>query len=337
MKAYQLVAVNDLRYNEIDIPELQSGWCLVKVMAAGICSSDIPRIFTKGTYHFPTIPGHEYAGIVEKVADSSNEAWVGKRVGVFPLIPCKECTPCKNHQYEMCEHYDYTGSRRDGAFAEYVAVPVWNLIEIPENVKFEEAAMFEPLAVGLHASKIGKVHSGDKVAIIGTGMIGFAVAQWAQSMGATQVDVIGRNETKRAIAERIGVNYKTESDAVIAEYDVVVEAVGTNDSIIRSVQLVKAGGRIVWMGNPAGDIGLPQDVYWRILRKQITVSGTWNSAYESGSACDWSEVVEAVANKKMNVLPLITHTFSQAQLQDGLELMKEHKEPYCKVMTLWNV
>ena len=136
MKAYSLHAVNDLRYEEVEIPELKSGWALVRVMATGICSSDIPRVFTKGTYHFPTIPGHEFSGIVEKVADTKNEYWVDKHVGVFPLIPCRSCDPCKEHHYEMCEHYDYIGSRRDGAFAEYVAAPIWNLLEIPDNIPF---------------------------------------------------------------------------------------------------------------------------------------------------------------------------------------------------------
>ena len=116
MKAYNLHGINDLRYENVDNPELNKEWALVKVKASGICSSDIPRIFTKGTYHFPTIPGHEFSGIVEQV-NSSRKELIGKRVSVFPLIPCKKCTQCKLGHYEMCESYDYIGSRRDGGFA----------------------------------------------------------------------------------------------------------------------------------------------------------------------------------------------------------------------------
>ena len=113
MKGYSLHAVNDLRYEKLEYPECTTGWCVVKVKAAGICSSDIPRVYTKGTYHFPTIPGHEFSGVVDKVADSENENLVGKKVGIFPLIPCRKCQQCKDGHYEMCSNYDYVGSRRD--------------------------------------------------------------------------------------------------------------------------------------------------------------------------------------------------------------------------------
>ena len=96
----------------------------------------------------------------------------------------------------MCEHYDYLGSRRDGGFAEYVAVPDWNLMELPENVSFREAAMLEPLSVALHAVKRSGVKPGDTAAVIGTGMIGFAAAAWAKALGAETVFVIGRGESK---------------------------------------------------------------------------------------------------------------------------------------------
>ena len=94
MKAYVLHGVGDLRYEDRLLPEIGPGWVLVRVLAAGICSSDIPRIFDKGTYHFPTIPGHEFCGVVERAADPEGKSWLGKRVGVYPLIPCKRCVSC---------------------------------------------------------------------------------------------------------------------------------------------------------------------------------------------------------------------------------------------------
>ena len=121
MKAYVLEAVNKLEYKEVSMPECKSGYALVEVKAAGICGSDIPRIFETGTYHFPTIPGHEFSGIVREVVDEEYKDLIGERVGVFPLIPCRECTPCKEEKYELCRNYNYLGSRCDGGFAEYVA------------------------------------------------------------------------------------------------------------------------------------------------------------------------------------------------------------------------
>lgn len=336
MKAYNLYNIGDLRYEETDYPECPKGWSIVKVKYAGICSSDIARIFAKGTYHFPTIPGHEFSGIVDQVADEEYRFLVGKKVGIFPLIPCRECEQCRNRHYEMCSHYDYIGSRRDGGFAEYVAVPVWNLVELPENVPLKEAAMMEPLAVALHAMKMADIKKGDKVGIIGTGMIAFAAAQWARKLGATTVTVIGRSEDKKALADTIpGICYAV-SDGFFDEFDVVLEAVGSNSAIDKAVNVTKAGGHLILMGNPEGDILLQQNTYWRILRKQIVVTGTWNSSYENNKSCDWSEVCDALAEGTINAISLISHEFTQEALSDGLELMRIHREPYCKIMLSWN-
>lgn len=336
MKAYKLLAVNDLRYTDCEIPEVPDGWALVEVKAAGICSSDIPRIFKKGTYHFPTIPGHEFSGIVRKVGNKSDKELIGKAVGVFPLIPCRECDSCKSGQYETCENYDYIGSRRDGGFAEYVSVPVWNLIPLNAGISFEAAAMLEPLSVAVHAVKRADIEKGEKAAVIGTGMIGFAAARLIKSLYGAEVCVIGHSEAKRKLAESIGVEYILGNEAKTGGFDTVIEAVGSEEAVNRAVVLTKAGGKTVFMGNPAGDICFTQDNYWRILRKQINVTGTWNSSYEKDKSSDWTDSLEAIASGKIEPEKFITHSFEQQELKKGLDLMLEHKTPYCKVMTLWN-
>ena len=337
MKAYNLYGINDLRYEDQPLPTCHPGWAVVKVRAAGICSSDIPRILTKGTYHFPTIPGHEFSGEVYRIGDENYSDLIGKRVGVFPLIPCKKCSQCEKKHYEMCEHYDYIGSRRNGGFAEYVAVPIWNLVLLPDSMPFVSAAMLEPLSVALHAIKMGDVRPGSHVAVIGTGMIGISAAQWAGVFGAKQVTVIGRNESKREIVEKCGITYKSYSETEETElFEFVLEAVGTPDAIERAIQMAAPGGTVLLMGNPSGDIVLQQNVYWRILRKQLTLKGTWNSSYDGINKSDWMEAVQSISNNQIIVEPLVSHCFSQEKLVDGLRLMYEHKEPYCKVMTLWN-
>ena len=337
MKAYVLHAVNDLRYDNIEMPKCPKGWAIIKVKATGICSSDIARVFTKGTYHFPTIPGHEFSGEVYCVGDDADKTLVGKKVGIFPLIPCRKCPQCAEKHYEMCSNYDYVGSRRDGGYAEYVAVPVWNLIELPQSISFTSAAMLEPLSVALHSIKLGNIKKGNNVAIIGTGMIGISAGQWAYKFGASKVTVIGRNDNKRALVENCGLDYAicTNKDD-IEQYDFVLEAVGTPSAVELAICGATPGGTVLLMGNPTGDIQFSQNLYWRILRKQLIIKGTWNSSYDGTNPSDWTDAVNAIANNEVNVEPLISHTFPQEQLMDGLKLMFEHKEPYCKVMTIWN-
>ena len=215
-------------------------------------------------------------------------------------------------------------------------MPDWNLLELPENVSFREAAMLEPLSVALHAVKRSGVKPGDTAAVIGTGMIGFAAAAWAKALGAEIVFVIGRGEAKRAIAEQIpGISYVTEEESKAIQADVVVEAVGTPQAVSSAVLLARPGGSIVLMGNPSGDLAMEKNVYWRILRKQLNLMGTWNSSYEKDEACDWTEALDALSKKKIPAQALITHCFPSEKLMDGLELMKNHKEPYCKVMVSW--
>ena len=153
MKAYVLHDIGDIRYGEVKDPVLKPDEVLIEVKAVGICGSDIPRIFENGTYSFPLIPGHEFSGRIVETGAEADPDWLGKRAGVFPLLPCRNCAPCGQRHYEMCRNYSYFGSRTDGAFAQYVAVPVWNLVELPDEVSYEAAAMLEPMAVAAHAMR----------------------------------------------------------------------------------------------------------------------------------------------------------------------------------------
>lgn len=333
MKAYNLRSIGDLRYEEVSMPECPDGWAIIKVKAAGICSSDIPRIFTKGTYHFPTVPGHEFSGEVHSVSNKEHRYLIGKHVGIFPLIPCKQCEQCRSKRYEMCTQYDYIGSRRDGAFAEYVSAPVWNLIPIDDTIPFTTAAMLEPLSVARHAIKLGKLEKGMRVGIIGTGMIGIAAGIWAKTMNASDVHIIGRSDDKRKVVENVGLTYATQIDG---EYDFVLEAVGSPTAISTAITMTSPGGNLILMGNPSGDILLKQDIYWKILRKQLHLFGSWNSSYDGANSSDWTDSVTALTSGTLEVQPLISHTFRQENLMEGLELMRNKRETYCKVMTLWN-
>ena len=333
MKAYVLESVGNIKYKDVDEPQLKSGWVLLKVKAAGICSSDIPRVFTTGTYHFPTIPGHEFCGEVVKVFDESDKKLIGKRMGVFPLIPCKKCEFCRQGHYEMCKYYDYLGSRRDGGFAEFVAVPTWNLIELPKNVSYEQAAVLEPLAVAYHAISSIDYNKVSNVGIVGTGAIALFVAIILKSK-KIDVTIIGRNENKRNLVKKCGIEkyIVSSNENDFSQYDVVCEAVGSNDSLIHSIEITKSGGQLILIGNPYSNMTLEKNIYWQILRRQLIIRGTWNSMYDNNNSSDWSNVIAMLAKGQINTQDVITHILKKENLLEGLEIMKNHKEIYGRIV-----
>ncbi len=352
MQAYVLNAVGQLDLMEVERPVLKPGEVLVKVHAAGICGSDIPRIFKTGTYHFPTIPGHEFAGeVVEASDDEIAKKWVGKRVGVFPLIPCMECAPCKDKLYEMCQHYNYLGSRCDGGFAEYVAVPAWNLIALPDAMSYEEAAMLEPTSVGLHAVRrldLTHVHS---VALLGLGTIGGIIAQWLHYYGVETVYATGHGSDKGVMMQKTsspGYHYldttKMDDEDVLnwilgetdrKGVDVVIDCVNAGRSLSDALELVKAGGQILVVGNPAGDLAVEKTIYWKLLRKQIRMTGTWNSSFTHEEEDDWHVAIQACVEGKIHLKELITHCYAFEDLPEGLEVMRM-KKPHNKVMVWYD-
>ncbi|HRM91235.1 MAG TPA: zinc-binding dehydrogenase [Thomasclavelia ramosa] len=171
---------------------------------------------------------------------------------------------------------------------------------------------------------------------MGTGMIGISAGQWAYKKGAASVTVIGRSEAKRTLVETCGLHYVNSSVDDLKEYDFVIEAVGSQYTIQQAISQTRPEGTVLLMGNPFGDINLDQNVYWKILRKQLLIKGTWNSKYNGKDFSDWTEAVKAIANNEINIKPLISHQYSEDKLFDGLKLMYNKQEPYCKVMTIWN-
>ena len=350
MKAYVLHEINNFTLEEVSMPVPVENEVLVAVKAAGVCGSDIPRVYKTGTYSYPLIPGHEFSGVVEDVGSGADVKWRGKRVGIFPLIPCKKCGPCQKKQYEMCRNYSYLGSRRHGGFAEYVSVPVDNLVELPDNVSFEEAAMMEPMAVAVHAMRRVQPKTTDTVAVCGLGTIGLLLVMFLKEAGIENIMVIGNKEFQRQTVLRLGIpaeNYcnskEEEAEKWIsnrtngAGVDIFFECVGKNETVIQAVNSTIPGGKIMLVGNPYTDMTLEKPTYWKILRHQLQVMGTWNSTfYFRGDAeaeqDDWCYVRKLLEEKRIAPSELITHKFSLNDLEKGFHLMRDKTEDYVKVM-----
>ena len=256
MKAWVLHDIGDIRFEDVDMPKIGDNEVLVAVKAAGICGSDIPRIYETGAHNMPIIPGHEFSGQVVDTGKNVDKKWLDKRVGVFPLIPCGKCDLCKRKLYEMCRNYNYLGSRCNGGFAEYCAVPEWNLIELPDNVTYEQAAMLEPMSVAVHAIRRANIKPSDTVAIQGLGTIGLLVIMFLKEMGIKNILAIGNKDFQKDAVTEIGLaeeDFCNSKNTAVSGFiknkttdgvDVYFECVGKNETINAAVDNVMAGTKI---------------------------------------------------------------------------------------------
>ena len=282
---------------------------------------------------------------------------MGKRVGVYPLISCGKCKPCETGHPEMCRNYGYIGSRRDGAFAEYVAVPVNNLTEIPNNVSFEQAAMLEPMAVAVHAMRRGIGENGvaasleTRIVVCGLGTIGLLLTMFLMDRGYKNIYIIGNKDSQKGRAVSLGVSSDNYCDSgsedsvkwlreTVGGADVYFECVGKNECVSYGVDGASPGGRIVLVGNPYSDMQLRQDIYWKILRNQLTVMGTWNSTFlqRSGEydlvSDDWGYVMKRLEEGRIHLENLITHRLKADRLEEGFHIMRDKTEDYCKIIRI---
>lgn len=301
MKALVLNAINDLSYKEVANPKMKNNELLLKIKACGICSSDLDRVFVSGAYHYPIILGHEIAGEIVDIGTNVNKAYLGKRAVVFPLLPCFECQSCKNGFYAQCQNYNYFGSRCDGAYAEYLSVPLWNIKTFSKSIDYKIAALCEPACVAWHSICKANIHNGTKILILGSGLIGITIAFWAKRLGA-DVHFKLRNDKKINFLKSLGfLNVFKEND--IADFDVCFECVGSNESVLDALKYVKSQGQIILVGNPKSAMSFDKNIYWKLLRQEIDIKGVWN--------CDYPSDYEYVLNH-LNEIPLewlITHCF----------------------------
>lgn len=369
MKALVLNDINDIKVKESEKPEIKPNEVLVKVKACGICGSDIPRSFKNGAHKMPLILGHEFAGEIVECGDEvaswmfDTSDYVGKRVGVFPLIPCCDCKPCSEGKFELCRNYNYLGSRCDGGFAEYVAVPGENIIEIPEDVSYEDAAMLEPTAVAIHAIRQTGIFDESlpvvlnsaqdeqqnrkkpSAAVCGLGTIGLLVSMHLVNLSDGQVYVITNRAIQKEKALSLGIKEeniymgqtqtaakwlmeKTAGNGV----DAFFECVGKNETVNIGLDATAPAGHVVLVGNPYSDMSLERDIYWKILRNQLTIHGTWNSSFNGNFNDDWHFCLDEMAKGNIKPSKLISHRYSLSDITKGFEIMRDKSEDYIKIM-----
>ena len=339
MKAVVLKANGVLELEERDMPVLGSDEYLIRIRGAGICSSDIYRGFENGSYNYPLVMGHELSGEIAALGALVSQFQIGQKVAIFPLKPCFKCDSCKKNEYAQCASYDYYGSRSDGGFSEFLSVKEWNLLPLPNDVSLRDAALIEPMSVVVHALRRADltkqfVQNGGRVAIIGAGFLGLLAVQILKYLHPSiEVEVCDRNLFKVNIAAQCGavvrhLNEENEWSEYLGDirnrYEVVIEASGAPENYVRSIQLVKHGSVVVWMGNITGDLLLKKEIVSSILRKEIRIVGTWNSSYKSPVTDDWKVALELIS-AGIKPASLVTNWGAMADIPALLAKMHAHK------------
>lgn len=339
MKALVLHSNGVLKLDERSRPNPTSGEpILVRVAYAGVCGSDIPRAFDGGAYHYPLVLGHEFSATVEEAPEGSAFGR-GDRVTAFPLIPDLALPINRIGEYALSTGYDYYGSRRDGAFQEYLTLPERLLFRVPDSVSLLAAAMTEPCAVAYHAASRPSVAPGMSAAVIGGGPIGLMVAQWLRVRGCSPVIVSEIDATKRRLAEDLGlVAVDAAADPVAAVRDltsggadVVVEACGLPITFRQSIEMAGVFGQVVFLGNIHGTFSLEESVFSSLLRRELSIYGTWNSKVEPRGSDEWSRVLSALDTRVM-VTPLVSHTPTIDRAADVLSAMHRREGSFNKVV-----
>jgi L-iditol 2-dehydrogenase len=241
MRAAVLHSPGDIRLETVPEPQVSADNVVVKVAACGVCGSDIPRMLSKGAHRMPLICGHEFSGHIVDIGRDVTGFAVGDLVAVPPLIACYRCSQCLRGEFSRCENYDYFGSRRDGAYSEFVAVPVTNLSKTPAGMDPAAAAMSDPAAIALHAVwKAGGCTVGDRGGIIGCGPIGLFAIQWLRLLGSNDVVAVDVSEQKLELARQAGATHTFLAGEPVDPdllCDVVIEAAGIPASISRAIRM----------------------------------------------------------------------------------------------------
>ncbi|HLK69017.1 MAG TPA: galactitol-1-phosphate 5-dehydrogenase [Bryobacteraceae bacterium] len=314
MDALLLKEYMDLEMVQMPVPEIGPDDVLVRVRACGICGSDVHGLDgATGRRIPPLVMGHEAAGEVAQTGAHVHDLKVGDRVTFDSTIYCGECFFCASGDINLCENRQVLGVspgeyRRHGAFAEYVSVPRRIMYRLPESLSYEQAALIEAVSVAVHAVNLTPLRMGASAVVVGSGMIGLLTAQALRAAGCTRVIAIDVEESRLAMARKLGatetVNSKTEqAEIVVRELtgghgaDVAIECVGANDPVKTAIHCVRKGGAVTLVGNVSPKVELPLQI---VVSRQIRVQGSCASCGEYPASID------LMARGAIQVDPLIS-------------------------------
>jgi propanol-preferring alcohol dehydrogenase len=336
-----------LKLEEVPTPKLGPKDVLVKIKASGICGSDLH--YRHGRYNItwtPLIPGHEGAGIVEKIGDQVEDFVEGDRVCVHYGISCGNCYHCNQGKDNLCSNYTIWGFHVDGSFAEYSVMPASNVFKLPKDISFEEGAIIGcAVSTAFHALKIGDLKEGDSVAVFGLGGVGMHVVQWARALGASLVIGVDVADYKLEMAKELGADVVIDArveDPVerikdIANgkgfkspgflgkgmgVDLALECAGVKSTVEQVMRSVCWSGRVVRVA-----------LYWdRVtLEPGICWEGGLRFSLEH-TRDDLRRILELVEGKRIDLFRSITHRLPFEKLNEAIDILDEKRGNPLKVV-----
>src|SRR5471030_2730257 len=306
------VIVEDKPLPQIEHPDE----VLVKIAYSGLCGSDITRIFADGAHYYPITLGHEFSGEVMRCGEKVTDLAVGDAVACVPLQPCFTCPECQRHAFSQCKHYQFIGSRSDGGHAEYLAVRRSSLFKLPKGASLLQGAFLEPITVSLHALKLAGGCEGKEVIVIGAGTIGQLAIQCANALGAKAVTAIDINQQRLQLAQEIGASFVYDSSTMSAgeitadlhprRFDqLILETAGTPQTVALALEIAGPHAQVALVGTLHKDLLLPSATFSHILRKELTILGSWMNYSAPWPGSEWQQATQLFAENKMNLEPLI--------------------------------
>jgi L-iditol 2-dehydrogenase len=321
----------DVRLEEMPTPQIGPGELLVKVIASGICGSDVMEWYR--IKKAPLVLGHEITGEIVEVGEGVERYQVGDRVFVSHHIPCNTCRYCLNGQHTVCETL-HTTNYDPGGFAEYLRVPRLNVDRgvflLPDEVSYEEGAFVEPLACVVRGQRVARLQPGQTVLVLGSGISGLLHIALARALGAGRIVATDINEYRLNAAQRFG------ADVVIhAEEDVparlrqanegrlaalVIVCTGAFPAFLQALQSVDRGGTVLFFAptEPGVELSVPVNDFWR---NGITLMPSYGN-----SPLDAVVAIELIRARRVPVREMITHRLSLAETGLGFQLVAEAGE-----------
>jgi len=328
-----------LAVETVDDPAPEPAELVLKVAYCGICGTDL-HATREGltTACCGRILGHEYVGEIAEVGPRATGDWrVGDRICALPFIACGQCLPCAAGRFFECDRKKVSGVDDQGGFAEYVTTGCRESVRLPDSLDLRTAALVEPLAVGIHAVRIADVRAGSRVLVIGAGPIGLTVAQWCRFFGAREVVVSELAPTRAELARAMGATRvlhpepERGAEGLLAQYldvaggppDVIFECVGAPGLLQQCIEMAPYGGKII----PVGVCEQPDAIMpFFGLVKELNIR--FAMAY---TLDDFETCVAMLAEKRIDVAPMITDIVTLAELPAAFEALKTPTSQ-CKVL-----